>query len=196
MKDFISKKSTFVYIFYKFSQISKIKYRRSKERNSFNVFGLYIVNHQRFLPPLDRNNPPFTKTQISDALNDERGLLSTWQLFTLFFDINDNVISKKEARDTFFDYGFIHFRPKNLIKIGIVTKTFDRGSIIITEIKNQQVKVGANLYVEYNRKFYTAKIQSIKYDDKSVNEIFNGQIGIRVDKKVRVNATLWTKTTN
>ncbi len=60
------------------SQISKIKHRRSKERNKFDVSALYIVNHQRFLPPLRRKNPPFTQHQIQDAENDERGLLSTW----------------------------------------------------------------------------------------------------------------------
>ena len=57
------------------SQISKIKYRRSKERGRFDVFALYMVNHQRFLPPKARAKPPFNETQISDAKNDERGAL-------------------------------------------------------------------------------------------------------------------------
>ena len=60
------------------SQISKIKHRRCKERGKFDVFALYIVNHQRYLPPLNRQNPPFTENQKEDAINDERGLLTTW----------------------------------------------------------------------------------------------------------------------
>ena len=61
------------------SQIFKIKSRRMKELKRFDVFGLYIVNHQKHLPPLNRENPPFTENQIQDAINDERGLLTTWQ---------------------------------------------------------------------------------------------------------------------
>jgi hypothetical protein len=46
------------------SQISKIKHRREKERGSFDVSALYIVNHQRYLPPENRSNPPFTWTSL------------------------------------------------------------------------------------------------------------------------------------
>lgn len=39
------------------SQISKIRYRRAEQRGKFDVFGLYIVNHQRYMPPKSRSNP-------------------------------------------------------------------------------------------------------------------------------------------
>lgn len=39
------------------SQISKIKYRRAEQRGKFDVFGLYIVNHQRYMPPKSRATP-------------------------------------------------------------------------------------------------------------------------------------------
>ena len=77
------------------SQIAKIRNRRQKEREAFDVSALYIVNHQRFLPPLSRKNPPFSQVQIQDAENDDRGLLSTWQLFTLFYDIENSIITKE-----------------------------------------------------------------------------------------------------
>lgn len=57
------------------SQISKIKYRRAEQRGKFDVFGLYIVNHQRYMPPKFRATPPFTENQIKDAGHDKRGLL-------------------------------------------------------------------------------------------------------------------------
>lgn len=57
------------------NQISKIKLRRMKEQKRFDVYGLYIVNHQRYIYPKLRKNPPFTNDQVNDAINDERGLL-------------------------------------------------------------------------------------------------------------------------
>lgn len=80
------------------AQISKIRHRRSKERGKFDVSALYCVNHQRFLPPENRQNPPFNTTQIKDALNDDRGLITTYDLFKLYFNIEGDFISKNDAR--------------------------------------------------------------------------------------------------
>ena len=81
------------------SQISKIKFRRAKERNKFDVFALYIVNHQRYLPPLERKNPPFSEKQIEDAQSDERGLLTTYELFKLYFHISNYYLLSKYYRN-------------------------------------------------------------------------------------------------
>ena len=58
------------------AQVEKYKHRREKERNAFDVFALYIVNHQRYLPPESRDDPPFTDQQVQDAQADQRGLLT------------------------------------------------------------------------------------------------------------------------
>ena len=100
------------------SQIEKIKNRRMKERSSFDVFGLYIVNHQRHQPPLVRENPPFKGEQIKDAENDVRGLLTTWQLFNLYYSIKNGCISKEEARKAFLKPGLIEFSPQDCVSLG------------------------------------------------------------------------------
>ena len=100
------------------SQIEKIKNRRMQERRNFDVFGLYIVNHQRYQPPLLRENPPFKREQIQDAENDKRGLLTTWQLFNLYFSIKNGCISKEEARKALLKYGLIEFSPQNCVSLG------------------------------------------------------------------------------
>jgi hypothetical protein len=69
------------------SQIHKIKFRRCEERGKFDVHALYIVNNQRHIEPLKRNIPPFNQNQIKDAIKDKRGMLYTWQLFNLYFNM-------------------------------------------------------------------------------------------------------------
>ena len=49
------------------SQIDKVVKRKMKKYDRTDVNGLYIVNHQRYLPPLSRDNPPFKDIQIKDA---------------------------------------------------------------------------------------------------------------------------------
>jgi len=175
------------------SQISKIKYRRAKERNSFDVFGLYIVNHQRYLPPLNRQNPPFLPQQIEDAESEERGLLTTFQLFNLYFDIENGIISKEEARESLYNYGLVQFRPSNLIYVGEAEKIYQNGSIISTNINDVNIKVGQQLYIEKDNRFQIAIISGIEKDKEPLQSVSEGKIGIKVDAKAKEGAKIWIK---
>lgn len=175
------------------SQISKIKHRRCKERDAFDVFALYLVNHQRYMPPLKRKNPPFTKEQISDAENDERGLLTTWQLFNLYFDIQNRILTKEEARDMFIELGFVEFTPKNLILIDEPKKIFKEGFVCIVNIDSIKLKVGEDLIIEKNGRYLKSKIKGIMINDKHVDEASGGEIGLELSEPIKKKSKLWKK---
>jgi len=175
------------------SQIQKNKYRRIKERGTFDVFGLYLVNHQRHLPPLERQFPPFTKEQIKDSINDERGLLTTWQLFQLYFDVENGIISKEDARQAFYNFGFIIFKPSNLLKISPVKETYQKGFVSILTISNVNLKIGDELFVEKDNRFGKCKILEIRVNDESVESVSNGEIGIKTNMKITKNSMIWKK---
>lgn len=173
------------------SQISKIKHRRCKERKVFDVFALYLVNHQRYMPPLIRKNPPFTNEQIKDAENDERGLLTTWQLFNLYIDIQNGILTKDEAKNRFIEFGFVEFTPKNLILIDEPKEFFKKGSICIVNIDSINLKVGEDLIVEKNGRYLKSKIKGIMINDKHVDEASNGEIGLELSKPIKNKSKLW-----
>lgn len=175
------------------NQIAKIKYRRAKERGSFDVFGVYIVNHQRHLPPDERKNPPFTEAQISDAINEERAILTTYQLFQLYFQITQNLLTKEEARSCFYQFGYIDFISQNYSLVDTVEEIFKEGFISIMNINDIKLTVGTELLVEKNFKFYKTTIQEIMQNDKSINEVTNGEIGIKTDKKLTKKSKIWIK---
>lgn len=175
------------------SQISKIKYRRARERNKFDVYGLYIVNHQRHIPAKERENPPFTPQQIQDALNDERGLLTTWQLFRLYHTISNNVITKSEARDLFYSYGLISFKPDNLTQLGVIEEVFQKGKIFILKIGEKEISIEQNLFIEKNNEFKKIVIQDLQVEGKSVKKTSNSEVGIKSDKTVKKKSKVWIK---
>lgn len=175
------------------NQISKIKHRRCKERNKFDVFALYIVNHQRYLPPLKRQNPPFSQHQIQDAKNDERGLVSTWQLYNLYFEIENGIISKEEARNAILEYGLIEFRPKNLIFIQEPIEIFNDGLVCIVNIDGIDLSVNDELYIERNGKFKKVKLEDIQDNGKSIKQISKGEYGLRLSSKITKKSILWKK---
>lgn len=175
------------------SQISKIKYRRAKQRGVFDVFGLYIVNHQRYLPPLKRENPPFNSEQIAHAIDDERGLLTTWDLFNLFYDVEKEIINKEEARERFYDYGLISFKPKNLKLISKIEEVFLKGLVFILKLDKITLKVGDILFIEKNGKFEKLTIIELKLNDKSVDEVYEGEVGIKGDIFVNKMSNVYIK---
>lgn len=177
------------------SQISKIKHRKCKERNRFDVFAVYIVNHQRYLPPLNRQNPPFTKNQVQDSISDERGLLSTWQLFNLYFEIENGILTKKEAQQEILKFGLVTFIPKNLFLIDEPTEILKQGMVCIVNIDNTELNIGEELLVEKNGQFQKVKINGIQLDDKPVSSASSGEVGILLDSPIRKKSKLWKKAT-
>lgn len=176
------------------AQISKIKARKSKSRNSHDVYALYIVNHQRHLPPLNREHPPFTLNQIKDAEYDERGLLSTWDLFNLYFNIEAGVISKEAARKSLLGYGIIKFIPDLIEELGEVGETYKDGFVIIINNIKKPISCGNVIFVKTEYRYEKIKIIEIKIDDKFVATAIKGDnIGIHVDRKMRVEDKIFIK---
>ena len=175
------------------SQVSKIRYRRAEERNKFDVYGLYIVNHQRYMPPNSRKNPPFSENQIKDALLDKRGLLTTYDLYKAYFLIEDEVLSKSEVRDSLFEYGLVELEPKNLISLGVPQEYFSSGTIAIIELNGINLKVGMNLYVEKNGDYSKVDILSLKINDQNIDEISNGEVGVKLSSSIKNKSEFFVK---
>lgn len=173
------------------NQINKIKYRRAKERKKFDVFGLYIVNHQRYLPPLERENPPFTKNQIKDAENEERGLLTTWDLFRTYYFIKDNLATKKEIKNKLTDFGLVQLFPDNLVFLDKIDEIFMDGNIFIMDLDNIKIKINDELVVFKDNNYKKVKITNIQIDDRDVEYAKNAEVGIKINDKVNRNSEVY-----
>jgi hypothetical protein len=175
------------------AQISKIRYRRCEERVNFDVFGLYIVNHRRHLPPEKRENPPFNEQQIKDANNDKRGLLTTYQLYKLYFMIENDIITKEDASKAMIQYGYVEFKPSNTISLGTVTEIFKNHTVAIVNLKDQKINVGDKIIVKKDTNYTLGSIISIMKDDKEISATDNGEIGIMLDIQIPNKSELLLK---
>ena len=174
------------------SQIHKIKFRRCEERGAFDVYALYIVNNERNIEPLKRTRPPFKDVQIKDAQKDKRGLAYTWQLFNLFFDIENGFISKAEARESLINaYGLVDFPPTNLRRLGEPYNYYKKNTVICIEIKNLIIKVGDHFAYRQNDRWHKTRIVSIEENGQVLDETSNGRYGIEVEKAIPNNACLY-----
>jgi hypothetical protein len=166
------------------SQISKNVLRRQSERGKTDVHGLYIVNHQKHQPPFSRENPPFKEKQIKDAEYDNRGLITTWQLFNLYFSIKNCGITKEEARTTFLKTGLIEFAPNSISCLGKPKNVIKDGEVILLDL-TIKIRKNGSLFIKRDDRFCLAKICEIQKDDKIVNEADSCGVGIKIDLVVK-----------
>lgn len=175
------------------SQISKIRYRRAEQRGKFDVFGLYIVNHQRYMPPKSRANPPFTENQVKDAGHDKRGLLTTYDLYRAYFLIEDGILQKSDVREALFKTGLITLEPEDIIFIGVPHELFMGGQIAIINLNNTPIAVGDTLIVRKQGNYSRAKVESLMIDDKEVDACNVGEVGIKFDRRLKKNSELFVR---
>lgn len=176
------------------SQISKIKFRRAEQRGNFDVYGIYIVNHQRYMPPASRSNPPFTASQISDAVYDKRGLLTTYDMYKSYFMIEDGILEKSDVRESLFKTGLIVLEPANIVSLGIANEIFMDGNVAIVNLNNITITVGETLIVKRQDTYSKTKIVSLQVTDKSVETCNMGEVGIKLDIKIKKNSELFVRT--
>lgn len=177
----------------KCSQIGKIRNRRQEERHNTDVFALYIVNHQRHQPPLRRENPPFKEHQIKDAVIDNRGLLTTWQLYNLYTSIRNGVISKDEARKALIKPGLIEFRPQNCISLGKPVDFLSKKKVIILDL-HHKIETNDELIVKRKNEFsHKTKILEIRMNNERIESANCGTVGIQVDIDIKDSDELFLK---
>ena len=165
------------------SQIEKIKHRREKERKKWDVYALYVVNHQRGIEPTKRENPPFNNRQIEDAISDERGLLTTWQLYSIFQAIEFGVISKEKVRKDLLNNGNISFVPNLVRELNTPYKSWKDGLVLGIDV-NTQISINDEIFVENNGCWFTAKIVNLQQENKDLESVSSGKTGVKLSKKL------------
>ncbi len=163
------------------SQVSKHRRRREKENRDKKIVPIYIVNHQRYIRPSQRQNPPFSDDQIDYAENDERGLLTTWQLYNQYKLIESGIFTKEETRDSLGSWGLISLVPRSLKSAGIFEEYFKKPQAGILKLNDFDMKVGDEIYAKKDEKWIRTKIVSMQFNDEDVDFADNGKVGIITD---------------
>lgn len=164
-------------------QIQKIKNRRQRKRGKFDVYGLYIVNHQLHIEPSKRSNPPFQAVQIEDA-KEEVGLLTTYELYKQLCAINKGYASKERTKEDMLKTGLVTFTLDNLVYIGEVSEVLKKGNVAIFNLNGESIDLGMTLVFNKKDEFKEAAIKSIELDDCEVNNANSGEVGVFVDIKL------------
>ena len=158
------------------------------------MFGLYIVNHQRYIAPKARNNPLLINHQIKDAQRDKRGLLTTYDLYKAYFLIENGILTKENVRKQLFDTGLITLEPNNLLSIGIPNEIFKEGKVAILNLNGQvTLTKGCKLIAKKNNDYAVIVVCSIQLDEKDVEEANSGEVGLMLNTHIKKGTELFIR---
>ncbi|NCD14564.1 MAG: hypothetical protein EOL92_04950 [Bacteroidia bacterium] len=143
---------------------------RMREWNRTDVRGLSIINHQRYLPPLDRqNNMPFRQELLDAAEVCELGLMTTWDLFRLVRNLRKNGWSAEDVKPLFYKKSRIEAVPNHYQFIGNVEKAWtDKFGVVIAA---GEVHVGDRLAIEFPIEYEEIPVGSIQVNGKAVQDV-------------------------
>ena len=176
------------------SQVDKIVSRRIKQLDTTKVHGVYVVNNQKNVEPLNRQIPPFNKNQVSDAESMDRTLVYTSQLFALYSDIENGYVTKEEARGCFLQHGLANFHA-SFKSLGKPYNYYQGHTIICLDLKGNKVSVGDTIYYKDSlQRLVGLKIESLQQNNTQMEHVETGKTAIKVDMKVPNSVEIFIQT--
>ncbi|GLQ51917.1 hypothetical protein ACFFJT_18415 [Dyella flava] len=145
------------------TQADKHAFINTKELDRTDIKGLSIVNHQRQLPPLDRENAkPFRKELLTVAGETGLGLMTGFDLYRLVVNSQKLNWPSHTVMPVLYQQGRIDIVPTHYIYIGNIAKVMSgKFGVVLAE---NQISVGDRIVVEGDIYFEEANIDSIQID--------------------------------
>lgn len=140
---------------------------RMREENRTDINGLSIINHQRHLPPLDRENAmPFRKELIDVAEEHSLGLMTSWDLYRFVRNFRKLGWHSDNVKPIFYKRGRIEVVPLNYQFIGRIAKAWtDKFGVVI---ENGELRIGERIAIEFPIEFEEDQVDSIRVNDQNV----------------------------
>jgi hypothetical protein len=152
-----------------------------QENNRPDVRGLTIVNHQRLLPPLDRDNDmPFRQEILDNAAQTKLGVMTTWDLFRLVRGFSRHRWSPDHVKSLFYATGRIFPIPRHYELIGRIRQVWKNAFSV--QVERGTLNVGDRISIEFPVDFNEQVVASLQLNDVNVQTADAGQeIGILRD---------------
>lgn len=140
---------------------------RMREQSRTDIIGLSIINHQRHLPPLERENVmPFRQELLDVAHERMLGLMTAWDLYRLIRNSRKLYWRHEDVKPLLYRRGRIEVLPLHYHYIGSIAKVWsDKFGVVIAE---GELRIGERIAIEFPIDFEEADISSIYVDDTAM----------------------------
>lgn len=158
-------------------QVWKYIAPRMRESGCIDIQGLSIINHQRNLPALDRENKaPFREDILINAEEQKFGLLTTWDLHCLTRNYLKHGWKHEHIKPLFYQSGRIEPVPKHYEFIGVVEHLWEKAGAVGVLIKAAELKRGDRIAFELPVEFEEQVVESLQVDKQAVPQAAIGTL--------------------
>lgn len=158
-------------------QVAKHVPIRMREWQNNEVSGLTIINHQRKLEPLKRQNRDLIRPQILRSLEHQKlGLLTGWDLFKLVRNFQRNKWHHAEVHNLFYSTGRIHPIPLHYEYIGQIQEYWEKPGAIGFQLKSGELEIADRVAFILPVDYEEQKVTSIQIEGKPVDKVCKGDL--------------------
>jgi hypothetical protein len=126
------------------------------------------------------NKAPFREDVLTNAQEQEFGLLTTWDLFRLARSYLRNGWKHEHIKGLFYQSGRIEPIPRHYAFIGVVEHFWEKVSAVGVRIKTSVRRQGDRIAFELPVEFEEQDVESLQVDKNAVSEVESGMLaGIR-----------------
>ena len=153
---------------------------RMKEWKTTEVNALSIINHERHLPPLDRDNDmPFRQEILDGASQMDLGLMTTWDFHRLIRSAIRNEWKPENVKPLFYRRGRIGAVPLHYQYLGDVKQMWKKAGAASIQFQEGGLKKGDRIAFEMPVEFAEQIVESMQLNDHDVAEAPGGvEVGI------------------
>jgi hypothetical protein len=150
---------------------SKYLAPRMKKWVRTDVKGLSIINHQRHVPALDRDNEnSFREDVLTTAGQQDIGLMTAWDLYRLLRSCLKNSWQPEHVKPLFYKSGRISPVPEHYEFVGITERFIERLGVIGVRIVTEKIEQGDRIAFELPVEFQEQNIESLQVDGEPVDK--------------------------
>lgn len=158
-------------------QVVKYINRRMKKMNRTDIRGISIINHQKNIPALQRDNENvFTDQQIEDAKSNDCTILTTWDLFLLIKGMIKWKWNGKVIRELFYKSGRMPRIPAHYKCIGKVVNYWVQKKVVGIKILKNKLHQGDRISYIIPEGYLEEDVLSLQFDKRNVEEVSLNQL--------------------
>ena len=158
-------------------QVVKYIPRRMKGWDKTDVRGVSIINHQRNVPALERDNQNvFTEQQIEDAQHNDVTILTTWDLFLLTRGMMKWKWNPKAIQELFYQCGRMPNIPAIYKPIGKIVKYWEKPCAVGVQISENKLHKGERIGYVTSGGYLEEDVSSLQVENQDVEEVVPGQL--------------------
>ncbi|MBN1804425.1 MAG: hypothetical protein JW837_04180 [Sedimentisphaerales bacterium] len=154
---------------------------RMKEWNRTDIKPLTIINHQRYLPPLDRDNKqPFRAEIVTAASQNDLGLMTTWDLYRLVRSFLRNSWKHEHVKPIFYRPCRMPIIPENYEYVGVINQIWPKKEAFSVLLEKRSLGESDKIALETPVEIIEYDVISLQIEGKSVQQAMAAvEVGIR-----------------